>query len=352
MDNSTRFKGLILGTTVGDALGLPAEGLSRDAIKYRWPGQWKHRFFFGHGMYSDDTEHTIMIAQSLIEHPTDVFAFSRSFAQRLRLWILLFPAGVGLATMKASFKLWIGFSPKRSGVFSAGNGPAMRSAIIGAYFFNNPILRKQYVDASTQMTHTDPKANIAAQAVSEIAAAIVNDPLHIFPFEILSSISHDTGWINLVEKMKRANEKQLDVYQFAELLGLKQKITGYAWHSVPMAIYAWWYHRGNFRLTLESVINCGGDTDTVGAIAGALAGCDLGPNSIPDEWINKINEWPRSINWVNKIADALHSANTRKVPRYFWPAIPLRNLFFLSIVLAHAIWRIPMSIGSVLQKRR
>lgn len=57
-----RFAGLLLGTAVGDALGLPAEGLTRSCIERRWLGNWRHRFVFGHGMCSDDTEHTFFVA--------------------------------------------------------------------------------------------------------------------------------------------------------------------------------------------------------------------------------------------------------------------------------------------------
>ena len=75
-------------------------------------------------MISDDTEHTLMVAQSLLKHPDDADAFARSLAWRLRWWVLGLPAGVGLATARACLKLWLGFSPERSGIWSAGNGPA------------------------------------------------------------------------------------------------------------------------------------------------------------------------------------------------------------------------------------
>lgn len=51
--------GCLLGTAVGDALGLPSEGMSRMRIARRWKGL-RHRLVFGRGMFSDDTEHTLM----------------------------------------------------------------------------------------------------------------------------------------------------------------------------------------------------------------------------------------------------------------------------------------------------
>ena len=116
-DLRQRFAGLLLGTAVGDALGLPAEGLSRNRIERRWHGNWQHRFVFGHGMYSDDTEHTFFVAQALLSHSNDPAAFQRCLAWKLRLWLLGLPAGVGLATLRAVLKLWLGFPASRSGVF-------------------------------------------------------------------------------------------------------------------------------------------------------------------------------------------------------------------------------------------
>ena len=54
---------------------------------------------------------------------------------------------------------------------------------------------------------------------------------------------------------------------FAASLGLTNGVTGYIYHTVPVAVYAWLRHYGDFRVTLEAVLDCGGDTDTVGAIA-------------------------------------------------------------------------------------
>src|SRR5215469_8582934 len=144
-DARGRLAGLLFGTAVGDALGLPAENLSAEKIKRRWGGNWKMRFLFGRGMVSDDTEHTLMVAQTLLEHPDDALKFHRSLAWKLRWWFLGLPGGVGLATARACLKLWLGFPPGKSAVNSGGSGPAMRSAIIGAYFAHDPSLRKQFV---------------------------------------------------------------------------------------------------------------------------------------------------------------------------------------------------------------
>ena len=134
VSQQSRFRGVLIGTAVGDALGLPAEGVSRRRIGRLFPGPWRHRLIFGRGMVSDDTEHSVFISQALLAQPESAERFARRFARSLRWWFVALPAGIGLGTGRAILRLWLGFSPARSGVRSAGNGAAMRVAPVGAYF--------------------------------------------------------------------------------------------------------------------------------------------------------------------------------------------------------------------------
>jgi len=338
------FLGLLVGCAVGDALGLPAEGLSRSRIERRWPGpeRWRHRFLFGRGMCSDDTEHTLMVAQALLAHPGDALAFERRLAWKLRMWLLGIPAGIGFATLRSVLKLWIGFSPARSGVFSAGNGPAMRSAIIGAYFAAEPTKRREFVSAATRITHTDPKAETAALAIAEAAAwaATRSEPLEGF-LRQLPRLGHDAEWREICGKLMDALSRAASVGAFAAELGLGDGVSGYAYHSVPVALYAWARHPGDFRAALESALNCGGDTDTVGAIVGAIAGAACGQEGIPAEWLARIIEWPRSKQFIGRVADRLAEQRAAQQPlgpvRYFWPGLIPRNL---TVVLGHGFRRL------------
>ena len=90
-----QLAGLLLGTAVGDALGLPAENLSPERIRRRWPGPLRMRLLFGRGMISDDGEHSLMVAQALLSHPADPAAFQRALAWKFRWWFAGLPGGVG-----------------------------------------------------------------------------------------------------------------------------------------------------------------------------------------------------------------------------------------------------------------
>jgi ADP-ribosyl-[dinitrogen reductase] hydrolase len=334
-----RIHGLLLGGAVGDALGLPAEGMSVERNARRWPGELRHRFLFGRGMMSDDTEHAAMTAQALIVAAGDVEKFRHCLAWKLRGWFLGLPAGVGLATARACVRLWFGVSPERSGVYSAGNGPAMRSAVIGAAFAEDEANRRRFVSASTRLTHTDPRAETAALAVAEAAAwAVRGESPETFQVR-LSTLSGDVEWLRLCEQFAEGLSGGQSVRTFAGGLGLKSAVTGYAFHTVPVALYAWLRHRGDYRETIQNIVRCGGDTDTTAAIAGSLAGCDIGCEGIPGEWLNNFNDWPRSKNWLRCVALQLAESDSQQPVRLFWPGLVPRNLVFLAAVLVHGLRR-------------
>ncbi|MHB0956834.1 MAG: ADP-ribosylglycohydrolase family protein [Pirellulaceae bacterium] len=345
-----RLIGILLGTAVGDALGLPAEGLGPGRRRRLFPGPWQHRFLLGRGMISDDTEHTLFVAQSLLKHPSDASAFQRTLAWHLRWWFLGLPAGVGLATARACVRLCLGFPPTRSGVFSAGNGPAMRSAILGGYFQNDPDAIDVFVRASTQITHTDPKALIGALAIARLAGWAVANNMSQRPSIdhlgdlMIQSAYDEAQWSSLVGEVQEACSAELTVSQFASRLGLEHGVSGYVYHTVPVVTYAWWRHYGDFRSTLEAVLDCGGDTDTTGAIAGALAGATVGESGIPKSWLTRIVDWPRSVGLLYRVAE--HLAQQRQTGQalqpvsYFWPAVVPRNVLFFAVVLAHGFRRL------------
>lgn len=339
-ERTQRIHGVLLGGAVGDSLGLPGEGLPPGRQLGLWPGDLRHRFLFGRGMISDDTEHAFMTAQALLEAGGDVERFRSTLAWKLRWWFLALPAGVGLATARACIRLWTGVPPDRAGVHSAGNGPAMRSAVLGAVFAREPEKLREFVRASTRLTHLDPRAETAALAVAEGAAWIVRGEPSIEDFRgRLPGLGADAEWTRLCQRLSEALAQHESVADFAVSLGLVRGVSGYAYDTVPVALFAWMRHRGDFRDTLTSAIRCGGDTDTVAAIVGALAGCDTGVDAIPADWRSRLRDWPRTPALIGRLAGELVNPCGRPV-RWCWPGVVPRNLFFLVVVLFHGFRRL------------
>lgn len=352
MNNSNAYYllGVLIGTAVGDSVGLPAEGISRNRNQKMFRGKWHQRLLWRYGMISDDTEHTIFVAQCLITHPDSPDKYVKRLAWCLRWWLLSLPAGVGLATLKSTIKLWLGFNPRRSGVYSAGNGAVMRSAIIGAFFAHNQDKLEEYVTLSTRITHNDPRALIGARAIASLTAWIIRDNVTSPPdLELLSTfltqINNDDEWIVLVDKIIESLKENISVLEFAERIGQKKGISGYVYHTVPVVIFSWYRHFGNFQEALSAVYNCGGDTDTTGAILGALMGATVGINGITEEWINNLQDYPRNIKLLNKIAQKLamiieNNYQPSQPVFYDWWWVLPRNIIFLLVVLFHGFRRL------------
>jgi ADP-ribosylglycohydrolase len=343
------YRGALLGTAVGDAIGLPREGLSARRAERMFGGPpLRHRFLFGRGMISDDTEHACCTAQALLLSGGEPDSFARALAWRLRWWFLCMPSGTGWATLRACLKLWVGFSPDASGVHSAGNGPAMRAPILGVYAAHEPERLRALVRCSTRITHTDPTAEEGAWAVALAAgygakrgAEGVRDWQAFLDF-LTPQLSHE-GLLSMIERMKASLAASDSVSQFATAIGQSKGVSGYILHTVPVALYAWLRHPDDFRAAVEQVIVAGGDADSTGAIVGGLAGATQGVEAIPTEWLESLRDWPRSTAWITTLAEALAQTTPGRpsnAPRVFWPSQFVRNVFFAAVVLTHGFRRL------------
>lgn len=353
-DHADKLAGVILGTAVGDALGVPYENLSRRRLRrLTCDKPLEHRFALGRGMVSDDTEHTCMLGQALLRAPDDPDGFARSLGWRLRFWLLRLPAGIGRATLRSIVKLWFGFPPSRSGVYSAGNGPAMRAALLGACLGDDPQKLRAYVRASTRLTHTDPRAEHGALLIALAAWQGATCGLQgIAPLAALEDLRSqlndaDDELLGLLGKMEDHLKREATAEELADTLGLHTGVSGYMYHTVPIALYCWLRNSGDFRPAVEEVIRLGGDVDTTGAIVGGLAGATVGARGIPVEWVDGLIEWPQSVTWMRSLAERLaarfgkeRTAASGRSPWYFWPGTIPRNLCFLVLVLGHACRRL------------
>jgi ADP-ribosylglycohydrolase len=347
LEQTDAVAGAILGCAVGDAIGLPYEGLSKRRGVRLLGKPDRYRFVAGRGMVSDDTEHTCMVAQALCAYPANPDEFARKLGRRLRWWLVGLPAGIGSATLRAILKLWLGIPPSRSGVFSAGNGPAMRSAVLGAAIDDIETLRS-FVQASTRITHTDPKACHGAYAIAFAAWCAkrgMDEPGQFFrKYRSVAVADTSEEFAALMARTENSLAAGDSTASFAEQLGCPQRVSGYVYHTVPVALHSWLSQPRDYQQAVTSVIECGGDTDTTAAIVGAIVGCGVGRSGIPRDWLEGLWEWPRSVAWMERLAvaasNAVKSATPVRAPRVF-PVIGLaRNAIFLSVVLAHIARRV------------
>jgi ADP-ribosyl-[dinitrogen reductase] hydrolase len=348
---SERYNGFLIGTAVGDSIGLSREGIGRRrAARMFGDGPLTQGLIFGCGMVSDDTEHMRMTAVALLRESQDPNRFARILGWKLKWWLLALPAGTGMATAKAIIRLWLGWPPNRSGVFSAGNGPAMRSGIIGLCLY--------LVRASTRITHTDPRAETGAVLIALAVREAIRTNGVINASEFLALCRQectDDEWQKTISKVEAAVAAEDSAIEFAQRIGCGKGISGYIIHTVAAVLFCWLRWPGEFRRPLEQIVKLGGDTDTTGAILGGLAGATCGIQAIPPEWTDRLIEWPYSATWLqNALGKNVHrqfaesdgaanqSSQLRSpLPRPFnGLMVLLRNVAFLMVVLAHGFRRL------------
>ncbi len=285
-------------------------------------------------MVSDDTEHACLVAQALIASAGEPESFRRRLAQGLRRWLRGLPAGVGWATLRATLKLCVGVPPTASGVCFGAEPGRLRAL----------------VRASTRMTHTDPNAEAGALAVA-VAAWVAGqaESAPLLAERYLEALGQALGvdapeMTALAERAARSAAAGETTQAFAASLGCGHGVGGYVYHTVPVTLHAWFRHPADYRAGILEIIRCGGDTDTTAAILGAIVGAAVGPEGIPVEWRAALWEWPRTTDWMTRLAAQLTEVYARGKPQtpLELPFLPLlgRNVAFAVLVIGHGLRRL------------
>jgi ADP-ribosylglycohydrolase len=223
----------------------------------------------------------------------------------------------------------------------------MRAAIFGATIDDIPKLL-EYVRASSRLTHTDPKAEFGAVAValaaresSQIDSVSAERWLELVSQSLPDEAQDFIGMLISAIASTRKNESTLT---YAKSIGLGRGVSGYTYHTVPVAIHCWLTYPDDFQKAVTAAIECGGDADTTAAIVGGIVGARVGKDGIRTELISGIWEWPRSIRWMESLGTALAQAwpspHASCAPSVNPITVVLRNLIFLAIVLCHGFRRI------------
>jgi poly(ADP-ribose) glycohydrolase ARH3 len=75
--------------------------------------------------------------------------------------------------------------------------------------------------------------------------------------------------------------------------------------SVPAAVYCFLQAPDSFEGAVCHALAVGGDTDSIAAMTGAIAGAYLGSSAIPRRWLDKVETGPRGRDYVATLARRL-----------------------------------------------
>ncbi len=320
--------GALLGCAIGDALGLPAEGMKSTAIARRFGALDRYRLIGRMGFVSDDTEQTALVAESIAIARGDEARAVRHFRRRLVGWFWRLPFGIGLATLRACFKLMFGL--KNSGVRSAGNGAAMRASIVGVVIAD-AAQRRALGRAIARVTHTDDRAIEGALFVAELAAGAARGEIDVRgALDVVSEPSLHAAITKAIE-LASAHSSDDDA---ARALGT----TGFVMHTVPLATFMIVKHGADALDAIRATIRVGGDTDSNAAIVGTVLGALHGAHALPDELVARLNDGPFGPTHLRALAASL--VNGSAPPRWSFVIALVRNLALYPVVLAHGFRRL------------
>ena len=290
-----------------------------------------------------------MIAQSILVSGGNEELFTSDFARRLRWWLAGLPAGIGLATLRSIVKLWLCVPAGWRGVHSAGNGPAMRSALFGVCFADDEAKLTGLNRIATRLTHTDPKAECGALAIALGARCSMRAQAFEVYLADLARLTapHGAAGTEIVDLARRAHSSAAAgeaTGVFVQSLSCAKGVSGYMYHSVPAVLHAWFSHPRDYAQAVTAIIRCGGDTDTTAAMLGAIVGAGVGRGGIPRKWLDDLVEWPRTVSWMEDLAAKAVCAAQRGEPGAAHPlpiaGLALRNIGFFALVLAHGLRRL------------
>jgi len=324
-----RVYGHLLGIAVGDAYGLPWEGLSSRTIGRRFHGRPRYRMLGRVGFVSDDTDQAMLVLEALLRHREDQAATVKAFRRSMVGWFWRLPWGIGLSTLKACILMSVGL--RNSGRPSAGNGAAMRAGPLALIFPHDSRVRRDVGDAIARTTHTDPRGVQGARFVAELTTLCLGAVQGADRMDLVRQATHAID----DERVLEALEQGLDAAASQENLP-DLPSSGYVLHTLSTAVAFFCLPADSPFESLVMCIRQGGDTDTIGAILGGWLGALHGPEAWPAELLGKLEKNVRL--HVRALSEAVVEGGA--VPRRNWVFLLFRNLALYPVVIAHGFRRV------------
>jgi len=313
-----RILGALWGTACGDAFGMPNSFL-KDLpwLTEMVPGPANSPYHAGYpaGRITDDTEQAMALTEALVAGFTP-----ESVAAKLHEWFVGVGGenslAVGPSTKRAMLAFARGEDIHDIGRLGVTNGAAMRVAPIGVVAGLRALSTKAMIDlveVSCIPTHfTSPAISGAGAVAGAIAAAVRGESWQaVIDGAVAGATEGETrgNWIyapgiadrirlglDLAERCATAKEFTQVISQ---VVGTGEPCT----ESVPAAIAAAHFAKGDPRLAIELCANTRGDTDTTAAMAGGICGAFAGWQPLPEAWrslvgrVNKLNV----AGWADKL---------------------------------------------------
>jgi ADP-ribosyl-[dinitrogen reductase] hydrolase len=289
-------KGMFVGLAIGDTLGMPLEFKQRGTFQPLETLSEGGPFNLPLGYWTDDTSMALCLADSILTKKgydsydvMDRYANWQANGYRSSTGVC-FDIGNQVSSAITHYKAQPEVAITEQRTESAGNGCIMRLApvvIASIAASNNLEETMQLAAISGRETHFSVYAE---EATALFAGMLFNAVRATNKDQVLQLDKISTLNTQLLATVKQANQKTVD----------ELKPTGYVLDTLEVAVWAF-MTTDNFKEGALNAINLGGDSDTIGAVYGQLAGAYYGLTGIPKEWIEQLHDYDEIV----KIAEQL-----------------------------------------------
>ncbi|MCM3781609.1 ADP-ribosylglycohydrolase family protein [Neobacillus mesonae] len=270
-DLINRIKGGMYGVAVGDALGGTTEFMSAKEVEGKYGylkeiiggGVWQ----LEPGEVTDDTMMTLCVAQGILENPDDP---KESIGRFFLEWYQSRPKDIG-NIIRHVFEKYEGDWYEAAFIAhvdmgqSGGNGSLMR-CLPAALAYNNLDEIERVTALQSRMTHYDPRCTEACLMYNRMANRLLRG-----------------------EDLRGAILAEVVGSEYESVIQAKPDCppSGYVVHTFRWVLHIL-FNTHTFEEVVQQAANLGGDSDTIGAIAGGLAGIYYGYEGIPDRYADAI----------------------------------------------------------------
>ena len=295
----------MMGVVVGDALGMPVQFANRVELKIN-----PVKTMEGYGTYnmppgtwSDDSSMALATLDSIREHGEVNYS---DIMERFVKWLFFgeyTPAGKTFDQGNTCVEAIYNYVREKdyrtcgkTGEYANGNGALMRIMPACLYAYEKVLSEEWNVNQALECIH-----QISALTHNHLRSKIA---CGIYYFMIKNIMG---GCQSLLERLQNGVDEAVkfyhgDIVNYAELAYYMRlfhldefaknkedtiKSSGYVVDSLEAAVWSL-ITTDTLEECLLKAVNLGGDSDTIGAIAGGLAGLFYGYDSVPEEWRKQI----------------------------------------------------------------
>ena len=289
-----QYLAAIIGHAVSDAMGIPTEFSKREELLKNPVLEMIDSPDLGlpAGSWSDDTAMEIATIDSFIHKKCFDY---KDIMDRWVKWIneseytstgVTFD--IGRTCLKAIKKYCNGSAPLQCGSTSInenGNGSLMRILPVALYAYMrnlDDISIQRLTDEMSSLTHAHEVSRLGCYIYVQFVICLLKEYEKEDAYRYVQDLDYSSYNVNSINLYTRILDGQIEGQILDDI-----KSTGYIVDTLECVLWIFMNAR-NYKEAIIASTNIGGDTDTIGAIVGSMAGIYYGIDSIPSKWLDKL----------------------------------------------------------------